>query len=220
MRKSNYELLRIVAMLMIVAHHFGVHSGFGFSGSVTVERAWVEFTQMWGEIGVDIFVLISGYFLINAEHINIKKAVKMWLQIVTYSVGIYLVMSVLGLNSFNVKHLIKSFMPITYTGWWFASTYFIMYLICPYINRLLNSLDKHEYRKMLALATIMWCVVPTFLKHNLESNNLIWFIYLYSIAGYIRLYVEIGGGITAKKAPLGCVLDCRNTADICILYNG
>ena len=33
-RRSNFELLRIVAMLMIIAHHVSFHGGFIFNSSV------------------------------------------------------------------------------------------------------------------------------------------------------------------------------------------
>ena len=64
-RQSNIELLRIVAMLLIIAHHFSLHGGFVFStASITVNRLWIQFIQIGGEIGINVFVLISGYFLI------------------------------------------------------------------------------------------------------------------------------------------------------------
>lgn len=34
-RKSNMELLRVISMLMIIAHHFSVHGGFEFSTNVS-----------------------------------------------------------------------------------------------------------------------------------------------------------------------------------------
>lgn len=58
----------------------------------------------------------------------------------------------------------------------------------PYINKLLNSFSKREYHRFLALLTLFWCIIPTFTTNSFQSNPLIWFIYLYSLAGYMRLY--------------------------------
>ncbi|WBB07059.1 acyltransferase [Streptococcus alactolyticus] len=187
-RYSNIELLRIISMILIVAHHFSVHGGFDFSStSFSVNRLYIQFLAMGGKIGVDIFVIISGYFLITSNKINIAKVLKFWLQILFYSVVIYAIFVFAG-NEFSIKELIQSFFPIIFQKWWFASTYFVLYLLSPYLNRLLNSFSKGDYQKYLLLLTVMWCIIPTFTTRPLESNNLIWFIYLYSLAAYIRLH--------------------------------
>ena len=88
-RQSNIELLRIVAMIMIIAHHFSFHGGFKFSSdTITATRFWVQFLLIGGKIGVNIFMLISGYFLVSARSLKTNKVLKLWLQIFTYSVGI------------------------------------------------------------------------------------------------------------------------------------
>ena len=189
MRRSNLELLRIIAMIMIVAHHFSVHGGFSFSAdSITVNRLWVQFIQIGGKIGVDIFVLISGYFLVSSQSLKTNKVIKLWLQIFTYSILLYLIFTAFGIISFDKFELIDNLLPITFSRWWFASTYFVLYLIYPYINKLLNKLDKKEYQRLLVLLTICWCIIPTLTKHTVQSNNLLWFIYLYSLAGYVRVF--------------------------------
>ena len=56
-------------MIMIVMHHFAVHGGFEFGGTgVSWNRIWVQILSGGGRLGVDIFILISGYFLINSEY--------------------------------------------------------------------------------------------------------------------------------------------------------
>ena len=190
-RQSNIELLRIIAMFLIVAHHFSVHGGFEFLNTeVTTNKLWIQFIQMGGKIGVNLFVIISGYFLIDAKSCKIKKIIKLWTQIFTYSIGIFIIFVALGVEPFAIKELIKHILPITYSEWWFASTYFVLYLISPYLNKLLTSLDKQTYQRLLVLTTICWCIIPTFLTSSLESNNLIWFIYLYTLSGYIKLNIK------------------------------
>lgn len=189
MRKSNLELLRIIAMIMIVAHHFSVHGDFSFSyDTITFNRLWVQFIQIGGKIGVDIFVIISGYFLISSQSLKTNKVIKLWLQLFTYSILIFSIFTAFGLNPFSVSELIKNCLPVTFSQWWFASSYFVLYLIYPYINKLLNRLSKKEYQRLLVLLTICWCIIPTFTTQSFQSNNLLWFIYLYSLAGYIRIF--------------------------------
>lgn len=188
-RQSNFELLRIIAMIMIVFFHFAMHSGFNFdTNSITITRLWIQFILMGGKIGVNVFVLISGYFLVSSSKFKISKVLKLWGQVFFYSVLIYGIFIAFGLETFNVKELIKNILPITFEQWWFASSYFVLYLLSPFINVFLTQLDRKTYKKMLMVMTICWCIIPTFTTTDFQSNDLIWFFYLYSLAGYIKLY--------------------------------
>ena len=199
LRQSNIELLRIVAMVIIVAHHFAVHSGFAFSPkTITINRLWIQFIQIGGKIGVDIFVLISGYFLISQQSVKTKKVVALWGKVFFYSIALYLVFVVSGLTPFGIKELIMQLAPIAFSQWWFASTYFVLYLLVPYINKLLRMFDKEQYVRFLALLLLLWSVIPSFTGQALESNSLLWFVVLYAIAGYIKLF-DIRTKLTGAK---------------------
>ena len=64
-RNSSVELLRIIAMIMIVAHHFGTHTNWASGGHLIFNEYWVEILKSFGKIGVGIFFAITGYFLYN-----------------------------------------------------------------------------------------------------------------------------------------------------------
>ena len=188
-RQSNVELLRIISMLIIVANHFAIHGGFDFSnGIISVNRLWVLFLEIGGKIGVNVFVFISGYFLVSAQSIKTSKVIKLWGQIFFYSIIILVIFIATGLKPFSISEVVKNIAPITFEQYWFASTYFVLYLFSPYINKILNHLTKKQYISFLGLMLICWCVIPTFSFRNFESNSLIWFVVLYAIAGYFKLY--------------------------------
>ena len=144
--------------------------------------------QLGGKIGVNIFVLISGYFLVSSPAFKLKKVLKLWLQLFFYSIVIYAVFVGTGGVDFNFKQMVAKALPILTQEWWFASTYFILYLISPYLNMLSNKMEKSTYQKLLFIMLFLWCIIPTFTNVKNQSNDLIWFVYLYSIAGYIRLW--------------------------------
>ena len=141
-RNSSIELLRIIAMVMIIFHHFAVHGGYTWDTTTNlIPRMWINFISMGGKVGVNVFVLITGYYLITSkESIKLDKVLKLVGQLVFYSVGIYLVFVLTGKFDFSIITLIKRCLPITFIQWWFASTYFVLYIFHPYINKLLNSL--------------------------------------------------------------------------------
>lgn len=204
-RQSNIELLRILSMIMIIAHHVGVHSGFSFDAGIHINEFWVLLLKIGGKIGVNVFVLISGYFLISAKSLKTSKVLKLWVQICSYCVLIYSVFVVCGFEPFNIKMLFEAFFPITYSKWWFASAYFVLYLLFPYINKLLTALDKKEYQKLLVLMAACWCIVPTFLEKSWQSNSLLWFVFLYALAGYLRLHMDVAALKNGKYIALSVV---------------
>ena len=209
LRQSNIELLRIIAIIMIIAHHFAVHSGFDFPvNTISINRLWIQFIQIGGKIGVDIFVLISGFFLVSAPSIKTSKIIRLWGQVIFYSVIIFAVFTITGIETFGITDLIYHLAPITFSQWWFASTYFVLYLISPYINRLLRSFDQKQYIGFLLLLTVCWCIIPTLTGASFQSNYLLWFVFLYSLAGYIKLF-DFSTNLSGAKLILisaGCII--------------
>jgi len=188
-RQSNIELLRIMSMFAIVAHHFSIHGSFSFdNGTITLNRIWLQFLLMGGKIGVNIFVLISGYFLINSTKLSIEKIIRMWLQLFSYAVALYFLFHVFYNAPLNIHSLIQNCLPVTYSQWWFASSYFILYLLSPYLGIMLKSLSQDNYRSLLIIMFIMWSIVPTVIGEQLQGNNLLFFIFLFALGGYIRIY--------------------------------
>ena len=190
-RNSAIELLRILSMIMIIFHHFSAHSGFVWDNMrLSVPFFWDSFISMGGKIGVNVFVLISGYFLVNSQKsgLDFKRILKFWGEVFFYSVLIFIILVSIGDFHFSVLSVLRVFLPITYARWWFASTYFVLYLIHPFLNVLLRNLDRRAYQSLLILAVICWSILPTLFDVHFEGSNLLWFMTLYAISGYIRIY--------------------------------
>ena len=212
-RQSNTELLRIFSILIIIGHHFALYNGLTECTDINfVNRIWMQFLLLSGKLGVSLFVLISGFFLIEMPKLKVEKLLKLWLQIFTYSILAYLVytvifVSVTGENPFRISELFKNCFPLIYQNWWFASTYFVLYLFSPFLNIFLTSLNKKQYQRLLVLASACWCLIPTLFGKAFECNHLLWFFYLYSIAGYIRRYDVIKAvPFSGNKCIIGALL--------------
>lgn len=59
-RQSGIELLRIIAMLMIVFQHLENHTD--YSSVATLNTVWLQILGLGGRLAVNIFVMITGYF--------------------------------------------------------------------------------------------------------------------------------------------------------------
>lgn len=188
-RNSNIELLRIICILAIIAHHFSIHPQWDFDyGSIAFNRVFLQALCIGGKLGVNCFLLISGFFLIDKKNRSAKSILKIWLQMLFYSITIPLLMYIFGQSGLTTKTLLTAVLPITSVTWDYASAYFVLMLFVPFYNRLLQSLNKKEFKKLLAIYFCCWCFIPTITGQNFESNYLIWMFVVYSCGAYIRLY--------------------------------
>lgn len=201
-RNTSIELLRIIAMIMIILHHYTVYSGvmkYGTNLNVVISC----FFRVGGKIGVNIFLLISGYFLIYSKF-SFKKFIKLVLQTIFYSIFITIIaISFFGKDLSN-NDFIKVLLPICSNTYWFISTYCILYILSPFLNKFILGLAINQYNKLLIVLFIILSVIPSVLSNyyydiNQMGNNLILFIYIYLIGAYIRIYKE---KIKIKKSSL------------------
>lgn len=194
-RQSNFELLRIVAMLFIILHHISVHGGWGNGGvffpeELTVNAFFLQTILPLGKIGVNVFVLISGYFLISSTKDTWSKIARLWLEMLFYSIAISIVFVFIDDKEFTTREIVSVFTPVLSGTWWFATTYLLMFALSPFINKMIRSCDKKDHLKLIIGLVILWVIVPFFINLSVELNNLIWFVTLYIIAAYIRLYPD------------------------------
>ena len=88
-RNTNIELLRILCIIGITMHHLVYHSTI-MDEAIGISRLFAQFFLLFGKSGVNIFVLISGYFLVKTDPFDFKGAVKrvfnLWKQLALYSI--------------------------------------------------------------------------------------------------------------------------------------
>lgn len=145
---------------------------------------------MQGAIGNNIFVLISGYFLIKSPGIKFFKLFNLWIRAVFYLLLLFALSVGTGIYAFSFEHLTDCFMPITKGPWWFVSIYFLMYLLHPYLNMFLCSLSRDEYKKFLLAIGLYFSIILVMTDSDVGHSQLAMFICVYSFAGYIRLWAD------------------------------
>ena len=192
MLKNNkgIELLRIFSMLMIISLHFFSH---GKGGNVifgSFEYFFQLIIRSLSYVGVNCFVLITGYFMVNKE-IRVSKYINIWGQVFFYSL-LSIILAIVIPIEISKEKIILSFFPITTNKYWFISAYLLLMIYIPFLNIIIRNLNKKKLRKVLLLLAVVYSIVPTFLfwsKSLLTSGtDIIWFIVLYFLGAYIRKY--------------------------------
>ncbi len=189
-RNSNIELLRIISIILIVISHYVVH-GIGIDTlnymSTSITRVFLQ-SLILGNLGTILFVLITGYYLINSKKLNSKKLIRLILQVVFYSSAIYILLVLFHKEPFSIKNIMISFLPITRKFYWFATAYIILYLFHPFINKLLNNLTQKEHFHFNILLLGLFSILHTITTKDFYGNEIIQFLLYYSIGAYLSKY--------------------------------
>lgn len=190
-RESGVELLRILLMIVIVAHHYVVNSGLT---DLINQQSVLEFRDYFllifgwgGKTAINCFVLITGYFMCTS-HITGRKFFKLLGEIEFYKVFIYLLFLVSGYEAFSIKSFLKSVTPFYSIGSGFTSSYLVFFLLIPFINKLIGTLTRKEHGLLLLVCLGAYTFVPSILFGTVPMNYIGWFTIVYLIGAYIRLY--------------------------------
>lgn len=188
-RNSSFELLRILAMYIIVLSHLTVHTG--WPATVPSHNAVLAFLAN-GEVGVDVFMLISGYFLVMSKW-HLRSFLRTLGHMMFYAVTIGLVFWMfVQPESVGLPRLLSSLLPISLSGGlvWFGVVYLVAYLLSPYLFALARELSQEAYARLLNLGFVVFCVVPVLMGQRWAFGEVSLFCYLLLLAGYYRLYGE------------------------------
>lgn len=189
-RKSNLELLRIVSMIMIILHHYADHGGFVFAdGEITGNRIILQSIHLFGKMGICVFVLITGYFMVEASF-RWKKVLKLVLEVQFYSWICFGVAVLSEGVEFTWQRLFMTAFPVTTSLYWFVTTYIILYILSPYLNILIHHLTKKQHLELILFLLVIWSIIPTLFQIDLNYSQLGWFVLLYLTAAFLRLYPD------------------------------
>lgn len=192
-RLSNIELLRIISMLMIIMLHLLSFGGMLKTyNTISAKAIFIWLMESLSFVAVNCYVIISGYFLVDSNF-KLKKLLNIWIEVLFYSLIIYFTLIFTNKIEFGYKALLKSFFPILLRNYWFVSVYAILYILSPFINKLIHSLTKKQYSYLVLIVFIffsLWSTIipPADTINYGGSYSISWFICLYLIAGYLKRF--------------------------------
>lgn len=217
-RKSNFELFRIVSMFQIILIHLVSVidlADLGLSGNM--ERVLGASVVGICNTGVTCFILISGYFGIK---FSLRKLIKLEMMMIIYAFLETLVLWLAFPEEMQgivlLEQVVKSCLPFASRKHWFYSCYICVFLFSGFIQKLIDTLKKEEFEKLIALSFLIFNVLPTLFYFEIVQDagkGLAHMIWLYILGRYIRLYRN--ESVNRKKSlMLFAVLWILNTFSI------
>lgn len=186
-KNVGIEALRIVAMMMIVGLHYMNFGGVLWNQQVSM----INHRLAWGLeafffVAVDCYVLISGYFLVMSKNFRWSKVLRLWLQVVFYTI-LFSVLVYLYTGHKGSEGVFRMLMPIYYNVYWFITAYIGMYIVSPYLAKFARSLTQQEYRSFLIICFVLFSIYA-FMQDPFRMRSgysFAWFIVLFFWGGVL-----------------------------------
>ncbi|MCM1088653.1 MAG: acyltransferase [Muribaculaceae bacterium] len=195
-RQANFELLRIVAMLMIITLHYLVKGNIAapYEQSQTAVNYAAWLIEAFCIVSVNCYVLLSGYFLVESEW----KPGRLWellCQVLFYSILVPVAMLGMGMiapGELDIYDWITFILPIGTEHYWFASAYVILYLFAPLLAAGVKKLEQKTLGMIIAGLLFFFSfgksILPVALVTDSFGYHYGWFLCLFLVAAYLRLY--------------------------------
>lgn len=246
-RMANLELLRCVAMMMVVVLHYLGKGGLlpdltGKSLGSAGMAAWLM--ESFCIVAVNVYMFISGYFLCTS-HFKLSRLITLWLQLWLYSVtfGILGVLTgVVTETTVDTHYFLTLFFPVSMGHYWFMTAYIFLYLLLPFAGTAVRKMTKQQMQLAVVILLLIFCVLKSVLPFRLEMDakgyDCLWYLCVFMAAAYIRrfglpllekkgrgllLYIvcgllAFGGTLTLREVYLRTGR-LERIVDICLEYN-
>lgn len=185
-RQSNMELLRLVAMLLVMVLHADFAT-FGFPRPRLVASAplsWFEMilTECLALCSVNVFVLITGWF---GTRFRLIGLVRLLSQVVFVT---FFVFETLWIVDGRLPGGWQDAFSGIY-GYWFINSYLLLYLFSPVLNAYVTQVGERDFRRLIL---VLWAfIIPaSFFYEDLNYGySTVFFLLLYLTGRYARLYL-------------------------------
>lgn len=211
-RNSNMELLRIVAMSMILVGHFFVH---GFEHSLRLTDTYRALAPLH-ICGVNLFFLIPGWFGIR---FSLRSFVKL-IGITFFFVALNIFILFLCGKEIGGKLIIDLFIfPVSRGNYWFIMVYLALMIISPLLNAGMEYLDKRRFNSFMVLLSLFMLYSCALGGNyvNVNGYTIMQGIWLYLVAAWLRRLGPLTDRIPVWGWILGFLVCSAGTAIVYVL---
>lgn len=209
-RMSGPELLRCVAMMMVVVLHY-LGKG-GLLGDLTGDKlesvgicAWLM--ESFCIVAVNAYMFISGYFLCESSF-KLSRLLSLWLQIWFYSVVFGILGMLTGIVTgvtVDTHYFLTLLFPVSMGHYWFMTAYVFIYLLMPFVGLALQKMTKVQMQLTALSLLTVFCVIKSVIPIRFEMDgqgyDCLWYLCVFVTAAYIRKF-----GVPFLKKRSRCVL--------------
>jgi hypothetical protein len=176
-------------MLSILSGHFygSIYEGMYDKCPVNI-LGWV--------IGVPLFVMITGYFLID-KPLKSVRILKVAILTMFYCFTLNVVMKLMG-HPITIYDFVKSIFPFgpTKYNYWFITKYLALMTLLPFMSILSRNMDQRKHQILLCVLLLLLVSVTSVMPglpfggQFGDGWTLQWFVCLFFTGGYLKKYMR------------------------------
>lgn len=209
--KRNYgiDLLRILAMFMVVNLHVLGHGGVlgGVQlGSVRYMVAW--FLEASTLCAVNVYALISGY-VGGTSKFRFSRLLGLWLQVVFYTVLITFFYTIKNPEQITLSMWKNALFPICTKQYWYITGYFGLYLMLPFIRCIIDKITLKDAKIWGIILLVFFSIFPSVLQtdpFNIANGySMLWLCTLYIVGACIKKYNFLSKWSHQRVVLLYCI---------------
>lgn len=193
-RNSSIELLRIIAMLMILAHHFiYFNQSYIMSYPADTKRLFCQFfLESFGKVGVALFFTITAWYFVDKEQ-SLKRCLqRVWLlerELLFWSLGLLSTCLLLNRSTLTPTLAVRSILPLTTQLWWYTTAYAIFLVLLPFLHVGLQRMGRVLHLGLTAVLLVIFGILSMF-PYTFKAEKVIGFIYLYILIAAYKWYFK------------------------------
>ena len=187
-RNYSLDLLRIIAMLMVLTLHINQGSGYLPNTDLSSFIFAVKAYEHISIVAVDLFIIISSWFLCQKSTLSYSRLISLLITVIFWTIVMDVIALIAGakvsLGYFSLD------IPIIGKSYDFISGYILLCIVSPFLNKAVESISHITHRNLAIGLFILFSVlapITTSQYINIRSGyHIVWFIVLYIITSYFR----------------------------------
>lgn len=222
MKKINtgINLFKLFSMFMIALLHVLGMGGIIGAAAGTSSYYPVYLMQNAAFCAVNCYALVSGYLMLGKE-IKPSRITELWFEVFFYSVSISAIMMIVYRDLFSARNIVYAITPIISNQYWYMTSYFMMYLFVPMMNKFADAANKKVFTATIVVILVLTTGSLMIKQDGFRLNDgysPIWLMIMYLVGAYMKKF-NVGAKMKKWLALLLYVISSLCSFILCVFSN-
>ena len=219
MKKINtgINLFKLFSMFMIALLHVLGMGGIIGAAEGTSSYYPVYLMQNAAFCAVNCYALVSGYLMLGKK-IKPSRITELWFEVFFYSVSISAIMMIVYRDLFSARNIVYAVTPIISNQYWYMTSYFMMYLFVPMMNKFADAANKKVFTATIVIILVLTTGSLMIKQDGFRLNDgysPIWLMIMYLVGAYMKKF-NVGAKMKKWLALLLYVISSLCSFILCV----